>query len=142
MFVKSNRPGPAPDNAKLGPGRPTLPASILARDLTIKGDLISEGDLHIDGVVTGAVRAKQVTLGETGRVEGDIQAEAVDIAGRVLGAVDAARVRLTPTSHVAGDVTHDQLTIETGAYFEGRSIKRPQAASADLVMLTTAARQG
>ena len=142
MFGRSNKPGEARAPITSSQSRPTLPASILAQDLTIKGDLTSDGDLHIDGVVTGAVRARQVTLGETGRIEGDIQADAVDISGRVLGSVDAARVRLTPTSHVAGDVTHEQLTIETGASFEGRSIKRPPAASADLVMLTTAARQG
>ena len=67
--------------------------------------------------------AERLTLGETGHVEGSIQAESVDIRGRVIGSITAKQVRLHGAAHVDGDITHEQLSVETGAFFQGRSLK-------------------
>jgi cytoskeletal protein CcmA (bactofilin family) len=50
----------------------------------------------------------------------------------VVGASIAKQVRLFSSASVEGDITAEQLAIEPGASFEGRSIKlqRPKAAVA------------
>ncbi len=106
----------------------------------VNGQLTSEGDLHIDGAVRGDVKAVRVTLGETGRIEGDIQAEAVEVRGQIQGSIQAAQVRVMAGGRVDGDITHDQLIIEAGGHFQGRSVKLQAAASPDLIMIAGAAR--
>jgi cytoskeletal protein CcmA (bactofilin family) len=101
-------------------------ASLIAEDLIIEGGLTGDVELHIDGAVRGDVRVSRLSIGETGSVEGSVQAESVDCRGRVVGSITAPQVRLFGAAHVDGDVTHDQLTIETGAYFQGRSLKLPR----------------
>ncbi len=77
----------------------------------------------------GDVRVGRLTIGETGHIEGSIYAEAVEVRGRVVGALTAKQVRLYGTAYVDGDITHEQLAMETGAFFQGRSLKfqRPAA---------------
>jgi cytoskeletal protein CcmA (bactofilin family) len=50
----------------------------------------------------------------------------------VIGAVTAKQVRLYATAVVDGDITHEQLAMEVGASFQGRSMKfqRPAGAQA------------
>ena len=102
---------------------PPKVASLLSADLTIEGNVTGEGELQIDGVVKGDVRVGRLTVGETGHVEGSVYAEVVEVRGRVVGAITSKQVRLYGTSYVDGDITHEQLAMETGAFFQGRSLK-------------------
>ncbi len=99
------------------------PASLLSENLTIEGNLSGDGEVQIDGVVRGDVHVSKVTVGETGHVEGSIQADTVEIRGRIIGTVTAKQVRLYGTGYVDGDITHEQLAMEAGAFFQGRSLK-------------------
>ena len=65
----------------------------------------------------------RLAIGETGRIEGSVQADVVEVRGRVTGAITAKQVRLYASAHVDGDITHEQLTMEAGAYFQGRSLR-------------------
>jgi cytoskeletal protein CcmA (bactofilin family) len=102
---------------------PPKVASLLSADLSIEGNVNGEGELQIDGLVKGDVRVARLTIGETGHIEGSIYAELVEVRGRVVGAITSKQVRLYGTSYVDGDITHEQLAMETGAYFQGRSLK-------------------
>ena len=102
---------------------PPKVASLLSADITIEGSVTGEGELQIDGVVRGDVRVGRLTVGETGHIEGGVYAEVVEVRGRVVGAITSKQVRLYGTSYVDGDITHEQLAMETGAFFQGRSLK-------------------
>lgn len=95
--------------------------SVVGQDLTINGDLISKGELRVDGVVQGDIKGTRVVIGEHARITGDVLAEAVAILGHVLGSVRGLRVSLHSTSHVEGDVDYRAFVMEQGAFFEGRS---------------------
>jgi cytoskeletal protein CcmA (bactofilin family) len=109
-------------------------ASVISEDLTIQGNLVSEGEVHIDGTVQGDVKVARLTLGETGLIEGSVTAETVEIRGKVVGPITAKLVRLFASSHIEGDITHEQLAMENGAHFQGRSLKlqRPAASTPQL----------
>jgi cytoskeletal protein CcmA (bactofilin family) len=146
MFSK---PAPKPDNRPpgLSPDLPTppgsgtdasrnrpRPASLLAQNLVVEGSIQSDSEVQIDGLVRGDVRVEKLAIGETGRVEGQVTAEVVEVRGRVVGGIMAKQVRLYGAASVEGDITAEQLAIEPGASFEGRSIKlqrqKPAAAAA------------
>jgi cytoskeletal protein CcmA (bactofilin family) len=104
-------------------------ASLISSGITIEGGVTGDGELQIDGVVRGDVRVGRLTVGETGHIEGSVYAEAAEVRGRIVGSVTAKQVRLYGTSYIDGDITHEQLAMETGAFFQGRSLKfqRPAA---------------
>lgn len=109
--------------------RKPMPASLISENMTLEGGLTGEGELHVDGVIRGTVRVAKLSIGETGHIEGAIHADSVEVRGRVLGEVSAKQVKLYATAHVDGDITHEQLSMEIGAFFQGRSLRfqRPAA---------------
>jgi cytoskeletal protein CcmA (bactofilin family) len=126
---------PLADQGPQGRKSPKV-ASMIANDITVEGNIVGDGELHVDGVIRGDVRVLRLSIGETGHIEGSIIAEALEVRGRVVGSITAKQVRLMGTCFVDGDITHEQLTMETGAFFQGRSLKfqrqvapAPQAAA-------------
>ncbi len=95
--------------------------SIVAKDLTIAGDLQAAGVIRIEGRVIGNVHAgDQVLLSEGGIVEGDIAAREAVIGGRVHGCITATeRVELQTSAVVHGDVATPRLLIQEGGRVNG-----------------------
>jgi cytoskeletal protein CcmA (bactofilin family) len=128
--VVTASPAPAPALAipEAPKARPRV-ASLVSDGITIEGGVTGEGEMQIDGIVRGDVRVGRLTVGETGHVEGSVFAEVVEVRGRIVGAITSKQVRLYGTSYIDGDITHEQLAMETGAFFQGRSLKfqRPAA---------------
>lgn len=134
MFSKpqnAHQPTPAngADNDAQLRGQPAAKKtpSLIATDLKLEGSITGGTEVQIDGSITGDVRVERVTVGEAGHVEGGVFAEAVEVRGRVSGAITAKQVRLHGAAHVEGDITHEQLSIETGAFFQGRSLRLQRA---------------
>jgi cytoskeletal protein CcmA (bactofilin family) len=95
--------------------------SVIGPDLIITGNLISKGEIQIDGEVQGDIHSSYVVVGEKARITGAIIADEVVVRGQVMGSVRGKRVMLQSTSHVEGDIHHTALAIEQGAFFEGKS---------------------
>ena len=98
-------------------------ASALSSDLTITGNLKTTGDIVVEGVIDGDIRAHLLTVGETATIRGEIVADDIVINGRVIGRVRGLKVRLTSSARVEGDIIHKTIAIESGAHFEG-SVQR------------------
>ena len=149
MFNKTNKPAsdrafrpgptvipplpdmPPPPGAEVAEAAPRS-LSTLSADLVFEGQITGGGDLQIDGQVKGDVRVAHLIVGETGQVEGSIAADAIEVRGRVLGGVKGKQVKLVSTAHLEGDITAEQLSIDVGAYFQGRvtQAQRPAAVAA------------
>ena len=117
--------GDSGDSAKL-----TGVPSIISPDLKIIGDLKSSGDIQIDGRIEGDINSRLLTVGEQATVEGCIVADTVRISGTVLGQVRAKTVHLDKKARVTGDITHEILTMEAGAFFEGQVRRMEQTSGA------------
>ncbi len=80
------------------------------------------GDLVVEGVVEGSVHvAGRLTLGPRARIDGEISARDVRIAGRLQRGVRASGViHLLATAEVYGDLEAARVVIDDGALFEGQ----------------------
>lgn len=120
MFTKKDAAAEAPaTNAPKRSAMKSKALSILSNDLTVKGSIVSEGEVQLDGKVEGDVRASSLTIGEEATVDGEVISENVVIRGKVKGSVRARQVQMASTARVEGDVIHASLAIESGAYFDG-----------------------
>jgi cytoskeletal protein CcmA (bactofilin family) len=109
---------------------PGTTASLIAEGTTVDGAVSGDCHLQIDGIIHGDVTVTHLSVGEGGKIEGASTAESVEVRGRVLGSIAAKQVKLLAGCNVEGDISHEQLVIEPGAIFEGRSLRhqRPVAA--------------
>jgi len=124
MPEAASAPAPRPSfdgGAAAAKSKPS--ASVLSSDLTVTGNLRTTGDVVIEGIVDGDIRAHLLTVGETATIRGEIVADDIVINGRVIGRVRGLKVRLTSTARVEGDIIHKTIAIESGAHFEG-SVQR------------------
>ena len=99
----------------------SLSISTISEDLTITGNVESQGELQLNGQVQGDVRCVVLVLGENAELEGNVVAEDVMVRGRLIGSVRAQKVMLQSTAHVEGNLVHKSLAVEHGTHFEGES---------------------
>jgi cytoskeletal protein CcmA (bactofilin family) len=156
LFNKTKSPAPSPqpraDNGSSIPPLPDLPTpggpaaspgrspsaapvsqrglSTLSSDLQFDGSISGGGDLQIDGSIKGDVRVGRLIVGETGAVEGNVSADYVEVRGRVVGGISGKQVKLIATAYVDGDITAEQMSIDIGAYFQGRVLQGRREAPA------------
>ena len=98
-----------------------VPFSIIASDMTVIGDLETEGVVRVEGRVKGTVRVgSQVLVSDGAVIEGDLHTQEAVIAGRVSGAIYAReRVELQASAMVAGDIMTPRISIVEGARVTG-----------------------
>lgn len=108
--------------------RPTNSApSIIGSDVTIKGNITTLGEIQLDGTVEGDIRSASLTIGEQGSVQGVVTAEEVIVKGAVNGQIKGRNIRLEKTAKVRGDLFHETLSIEAGAFIEGKLTHKKDA---------------
>lgn len=93
----------------------------LATGTTVKGDITTETDFRLDGIIEGNVNCSgKIVIGPKGKVTGDIIANNAEILGEVEGSVQVnAKLVLKATAIIQGDITTQTLEIEPNARFNG-----------------------
>ena len=109
-----------------------IPFSIIASDMTVIGDLETEGVVRIEGRVKGTVRVgSQVLVASGAVIEGDLHTQGAVIAGQVSGGIRATdRVELQGSAVVTGDIHTPRIAIVEGAKVTGE-VKMDVAAPSD-----------
>jgi cytoskeletal protein CcmA (bactofilin family) len=115
--------------------------SAISRGITVVGRIFGEGTVRVFGRIEGELSASAVWIYEGARVEGDLVAEDLIIAGEVKGTIHADRVRLNSTAVVEGDIFHRTLSIEENAHFDGSSKRQDKAVDLASIQLGPSATQ-
>lgn len=116
MFGNSKKPEGHPMSGSSARSR--VP-SIISADMTVKGEIHSQGELHLDGTVEGEIHAERLVIGETAQIRGNVTADTVRVCGKLEGNLAGREVVLTATARMTGDISHEVLSLEPGARFAG-----------------------
>lgn len=114
------------------PARTVNSQTIIGNTLSVKGDIKSEENITIHGMVEGTIdTTMDVVVGQEGRVRAAIRANNVTISGAVVGNVTAMnKVDLAPTGQLQGNIRAPKLSIAESALFKGSiDMSPPDAAS-------------
>lgn len=106
--------------------------SLIANGTHIRGDVTFNGRLHVDGSVEGALHGESenavLTLSNTARIKGEINAPHVVINGEVNGDVTATqRLELAAGARVEGNVYYKVMEMSAGAQINGKIVHRGDA---------------
>jgi cytoskeletal protein CcmA (bactofilin family) len=97
--------------------------TVIAEGLKIVGTVTAEGLVEVNGHIEGDLHCASLIVSPKAVVNGGIQADRVVVNGRVEGPIHGGEVILKSRAHVVGDIQHRSLAIESGAYFDGRSVQ-------------------
>src|SRR5262245_21393230 len=97
--------------------------TVIGDGLKIQGHVTAEGLVEVNGTIEGDVQCTSLIVSPKAQIVGSIVAERVVVNGKVEGPIQGGDVVLKSQAHVVGDIHHRSLTIESGAYFDGRSIQ-------------------
>lgn len=96
--------------------------TIVGPSVKMQGDLISEGNIRIEGGVTGKITTSEsVMIGATAEIIAEIKAGNASVAGNVKGNINTSgQLILHATAQVDGDISCATLRVEDGARFSGK----------------------
>jgi cytoskeletal protein CcmA (bactofilin family) len=103
--------------------------TVIGGNATFEGNFTSSSNVRIDGTFTGSININgNVLVGETAKINADLYAKNISIAGAVRGNVHGKKVQLLRTGRVWGDINATALTTEEGAFIDGKiSMVSPDA---------------
>ncbi len=95
--------------------------TVLGAGSAIEGTLRSSSNIRLDGTFSGTLEITgNVLVGETARIDADINARNISIAGAVRGNISGKKVQLLRTGRIWGDIRAAALTTEEGAFIDGK----------------------
>lgn len=95
--------------------------TIVSSSMRIEGELKSNGNIKIDGIVSGKVQTSQdLLIGPNAQIDADLIASNAVITGVVKGNVTVKNSLLIgETGKLIGNINCGQVGIKEGAYFSG-----------------------
>lgn len=123
---EATRRAPTDDNP-VPPAAPVIPnvdaaTTVIARDTTWKGEMTSDGSVHIHGRFDGAVKADhEIFVAEGAEVDATLTAQTIVVAGVSRGTVRSkGKFEVLPSGKVAGDIYAPTLVVHEGAVMSGQ----------------------
>jgi cytoskeletal protein CcmA (bactofilin family) len=119
-------------------------ATLISAGTVLKGDIVSETDLRIDGTVKGNIKcSSKIIIGSTGFVDGNIEGAQADVTGKVQGNITVKEfLQLRGECNVTGNLSAAKLQIDPTATFNGQcqmgsSVVTTNASKASIVQMST-----
>ena len=113
MFSSKPSQTPAPTTAT------DRKRSVIAEDILIEGNIVSQGILEFGGQITGDITADAVVLTSTARVRGRVRARQLTIDGELHGAATALNVNIKTGAIVKANFAYETLEVASGAQVDG-----------------------
>lgn len=101
----------------------------IVEETIIKGDIISQADFRLDGVLVGNFSSNgKLVIGPAGSVKGEIVCQNADIEGKFEGKIKVEdTLNIKATASIIGEVTVGKLSVEPGAGFSATCIMKVNA---------------
>ena len=95
--------------------------TVIGKDTCFKGSIKAKGLIRIDGEMEGEIETQgDVVIGEGGKVNLELKARHVAIAGRFEGSLEAeGKLEIKNSAIVIGSVKTIGLLVDDGAVFSG-----------------------
>lgn len=105
-------------------GAPPPTSFRIGEKLSIKGEIVGEGDLELAGRFEGVIRVNgRVVVGDRAEVDADITASTIVVGGKVRGNLSATgRVEILPQGVLTGNLKSGSFAAADGAMVKGEIV--------------------
>ena len=118
--------------ARLFRGEKNVVPCIISSGTKIMGNIIDGDIVHIDGKVEGdVIGAKEVIVGTSGMVKGNVQAKSLELYGELSGKIKAENLFIASSAKFVGDAVYQTIAIEPGAVLVGSCSNCPDEKKTD-----------
>lgn len=108
--------------------------TIIGAGVRVKGNLSSEHDMIIDGLLVGNIKTKgAINLGVNSVVKGNLTARDVSVSGQLDGDIKATnQAAISETGRVRGNIACSEIAIASGGVFMGTNIMTTAESTGEL----------
>ena len=87
--------------------------NLISNGTEITGDVKSNGDIRVDGTLTGNLSTKgKVVIGPTGKIKGEVICKNSEVSGIIEGKINVGQLlNLKASSKIHGDISTSKLSI-------------------------------
>lgn len=115
--------------ARMIRGEKSIVPCIISTGTKITGN-ITDGDvIHVDGVINGDIVCKELVIGASGTVLGNVDAKSLELYGELNGTLKADNLFIAGTAKFVGDSVYKTIAIEPGAILVGKCAVRENEAA-------------
>lgn len=86
----------------------------------VKGDIISDGDVVVDGFIEGKINARNLKVTKNGRVVGIVNVKSAEISGVIEPEISCSeRLTIKETGQIKGHIRTKEFVVNLGGKFVG-----------------------
>ena len=93
--------------------------SIIGEGIDFSGEINTEGNIHIDGIMRGLIKANEVVIGPNGEFDGEIIADILIINGNIKGKFTIKNLHIRKDGLLQGRAKYESLVVDIGGKIQG-----------------------
>ena len=102
----------------------TMKPSIISEGFEFIGEVRSQGDLTVDGILRGTLSLNTVLVGAGGVLEGDVSCNRMCVKGMFSGNLECMDLIVGSDAVVDGNIAFQSITIQRGGIIKGKLSKK------------------
>ncbi len=100
--------------------RRTVVTTLAEGIVIVNGNMEASGDVVVEGRYQGRlVTPMGITVGESGRIDGSVEAKKIILRGIIEGDVECDEIEVMDGARISGKITTGNFIIGNGGVFEG-----------------------
>lgn len=118
-------------NQPANPESTSSSTCVIDQGTVIEGKIFCTEDMRLDGTIKGELRVdKKLVVGDSGKVEGNVNSRDAAVAGKVDGEVRVnGLLQLLRSAFIKGKIFAQRMTVEDGASYSGECLIGEQSAA-------------
>ena len=93
--------------------------TIIGEGIDFSGEVNTEGNIHIDGIMRGTIKAQEVVVGPKGDFDGEITADILIVNGNIRGKFNIKSLQVRKDGVLQGKIKYDVIIVEAGGKILG-----------------------
>jgi cytoskeletal protein CcmA (bactofilin family) len=88
--------------------------TIIGEGIDFSGEVNTEGNIHVDGIMRGNIKAQEVVVGPKGDFDGEITADILIVNGNIKGKFNIKNLQVRKNGVLQGKIKYEVIIIEAG----------------------------
>lgn len=88
--------------------------TIIGEGIDFSGEVNTEGNIHVDGIMRGLIKAQEVVIGPYGSFDGEITADILIVNGNIKGKFNIKSLEVRKNGVLQGKIKYNVIIIQAG----------------------------